>query len=560
MDNSSGLFEKTLNLDSIKNKKGFHKNCIVTDSFDLDLYDDVTGFSPKLRDTLEEGASKLKTFEDLSSDLFLSLFKHDPEMRDKSDLAFSREFNHSTLEEIQNSEEFKELRKMCKLDMLNSALGTDILNRGVLEKVDTILEESARDDPEDAENMIDLMNKMHDLEEDLREQQEEQDAQDELDSQNQEDSDNGDMGDMGDAGTTSNNQSFKGDGGQSSEHSRGNLDKEAINELAEIQEKLSQNKAYNKIKNSMGNMVSSAVGTAVEDIRELDEFVSAWGIDGSSGDSRISVDGTRKALERIRGSHQLKELTDILGRFKSIANSTLRDKTNERGHSIADVTVGDNIEKLLGTERVLLSNKKTKPLFYKKYNDKQLLQYEMENNKRKGKGPMVICLDKSGSMCGDRIDWAKAISLSLLEIAQKQKRHFHLMTFDTNIVQEWSIEKSSLEPNDIIDIGEIGTGYGTNFLVPVNRAMEVISKNEGFRKADIVFITDGDCTIPKDKTYELLEFKKKNKVRIQTIVINIGGSCSIAGVEDWSDDVKLINDISGLSDEGIVGSIFESAK
>ena len=46
-----------------------------------------------------------------------------------------------------------------------------------------------------------------------------------------------------------------------------------------------------------------------------------------------------------------------------------------------------------------------------------------------GKGPIIICLDESGSMIGERNHAAKALALALAWIARQQKRWCALIAF-----------------------------------------------------------------------------------------------------------------------------------
>src|SRR5207237_8274272 len=46
-----------------------------------------------------------------------------------------------------------------------------------------------------------------------------------------------------------------------------------------------------------------------------------------------------------------------------------------------------------------------------------------------GKGPVIVCLDESGSMSGERIHTAKALALALAWVARHQKRWCALVAY-----------------------------------------------------------------------------------------------------------------------------------
>jgi hypothetical protein len=47
-----------------------------------------------------------------------------------------------------------------------------------------------------------------------------------------------------------------------------------------------------------------------------------------------------------------------------------------------------------------------------------------------GKGPIIVCQDKSGSMDGQRDEWATAVAIAMSELATKQNRAFGVIHFE----------------------------------------------------------------------------------------------------------------------------------
>lgn len=509
-----------------------YEHAIQHREFDLELYDDVKALSQTMEATVEDGTSKLKTFSNLSEDIFMNLFKFSPQMRDQSEMLPSRNFNYNMLSELSQTPEFEKLRDMCKLNMLNSAIGTEIIHNEALGKIEVIIEEykqklkeaQAQNVPQDQlpQDIIDQINQM---------------AEKEQLASNPADTGNDPFG-----------TAFGGgQGGQA-------LDKNVAQQLANMSNSLQQNQATQQMQQDIAKAMQEATKTALDDVREMSDFIESWGLEGGDG-QRISVDSVKQALERIRNSEELKKLTKILGRFRSIAKNNLKKKSKGEAGSVKNVTCGRDLVKMLPTEKALLSDSATKPLFYKKYSEKQLLQYEVENNKRKGMGPVVVCLDISGSMSGKKLEWGKAVALALLEVALKQKRNYSLLMFNTRVSNEWEILKGEADPNTIIDIASVGCGGGTNFNKPVTRAMDIILNSKDFKKADITFITDGDCTLDREKEDDFIDIKTKKNVKVQTIVIDSGGHCTTKGVENWSDKITRVSKLADLN-ENLASEIF----
>lgn len=600
------LIQNILNLkDKIKFKAPiFHSQCIDHQSFDLELYDDLTRTSPVLEHSLHEGEEKLKTFPDLSKDIFMSLFKYNPELRQEKDMLPSRKYNYNMMKEFMETEEFEKLRDLCKLNLINSAMGTEILHNKALEKINKVIEEREKKKKNNGNNptsldSIQIMNQMvaqeqiaqRETEKQLKAQEQQQAQEQKQDSQQnakQPQNQNGQPQESPQSNQESNpipmpsmsnaedipsqdSQSdivsdFNSDDlGQGSGESDSDLDgvrmtEEAARKLAEMQEQMSNSNEMQDMKREMKQALQKAAEQAQEDVREIDNFINSWGFGGDDNPNRVSFEETRSALERLRNSEELKKLTDIIGRFRTIAKNKLRKRSKGEGLDIKDVTVGDNIKRTLPSELGLLSNSRTKRQFYKKYAEKQLLQYEVEHKKRKGMGPMIVCLDISGSMKGNKLKWGKAVALALLEISQRQKRNYALLPFENRVVHEHLIPKGTLKPDEVLDIAEIGCCGGTSFSAPVRRAMEIIEKEKDFRKGDIVFITDGDCSMYGKQEQDFLKMKKEKNIVVQTIIINMGGRCSDAGVKNWSDEIRKISKLADLS-EDLASDIFNvSAK
>lgn len=521
--------QETLGLSKLKKGQVVkYKNAVDHMEFDIEMYKDIKEMSPIFANTVDDGMGKLKTFDNLSEDIFLSLFKWNPRVRDSSEVMPSRYFNYNLLEELSQTEDFQNLRDKCRVNTLNSAIGAEIIQTEALRRVDEViaqykrnLEQSKAEGLQPPDDIIEKINNM-------------------VHEENK------------------NAQSFQEDANGTSMGAQGGMaiDKQIAQQLIEAQNQLGSSSEYKNLQDSIKQAMQEATKQALDDVKEMDEFMNSWGIE-PGGDNRISVDECKNALERIRGNKELNELTKILGQFRSIAKNNLKQKSKGEGGVLKDVKTGNDIIRMLPSEKGLLGNKTTKSLFRKKFSEKQCLQYEVENRKRKGMGPIIIAIDSSGSMGGSRISWAKAVALAILEVSSKQKRNTYIFFFDRTVKtnRTWVFEKGATKPSDIIDIAEVGASGGTNFETPVIKAMEIINKEKGFKKADITFITDGDCSISSYYEEELIKQKKAKNVKIQTIIINMGGHCSMAGVEHWSDSVRTVSSLADL-DGSLASDIF----
>ena len=273
-----------------------------------------------------------------------------------------------------------------------------------------------------------------------------------------------------------------------------------------------------------------------------------WGFDNGT-QIRVSFQEKRRAVERIRRSEKLKKLTNMIGKFRNTALKVQKRKSNSVKNSIKSVTTGGDLQRSLPSEKMQLCNPITKKNFLRKWNQNQLMQYKMISNSEKARGPIVCCIDTSGSMNGARETWSKAVAIAMLEIAHSQHRDFACILFDNNAQEPIIIAKDKLEPEKVVDIAEIFTYGGTNFEKPLKKAMEVI-ENQKFKKADILFITDGECNVNDSFLRKFNAVKDEKDFSVMSVLINTGrGSVSYGSLNKFSDKVILLSDLKDLKDD-----------
>ena len=152
---------------------------------------------------------------------------------------------------------------------------------------------------------------------------------------------------------------------------------------------------------------------------------------------------------------------------------------------------------------MLLADEVTSPLFDLKFVEGRLLCFDMagyventhenvteimtEVEEEDAMGPIIICVDTSGSMQGAPETIAKAVTLFMASRAITQKRNCFLINFST------SIEELDLS-------GQMGIGKAIHFLErsfhggtdlrpAISHAMEVM-ESENYRKSDLLILSD----------------------------------------------------------------------
>ena len=287
----------------------------------------------------------------------------------------------------------------------------------------------------------------------------------------------------------------------------------------------------------------SAEQDALRDVKETSEIIEAWGTEPGQL-MQLPAEQRLELAQKLAGKDKLKKLAGMLGRFRRMAIHSQKTKITHGLDEVHDMETGNDLEKVLPSELVYLRHPLLKKQFQRKFTEGQLLQYQLRGREKAGKGPIVCCVDSSGSMDGDNELWAKAVALALLEIAQMQKRSFGVIFFGA----EWDdleiIEIHRGEPNildKVIRIAEYYLGGGTDFEKPLNAAIELIEKTE-FKKADIVFVTDGYCGVSDEWLEEFLRRKAEKEARVHSVLVEMVQSNET--VDSFSDQVSTVMDLT----------------
>ena len=517
--------QEIMGLSNRKETLGYSYNALEHYDVDIDIYNDIVDQSPVMQQTLEEGEELLPTFKYLHQDIFLSLYKYKARVLPEVDMHISTRMNRGIISNLINTPEYISLRHTCRMDQFNAALGTEIIGR---EAIDILRE--AIEKLKDLEQKKDAMDMLMEEEEKI----------DEL------------IEDIGDIDELIEDAKRAGNGSlaaqleqerQAKEQSVATL-KAMANKIAEdCDELIEDDELVSEVSTTMGSTLTET-GKQVQEVSELCE---AWGL-GTGENCQVAFQNKKDAIERIRRSSKLHKLTDLVGKFKESAIVEQKKKAKHGAVEIKGVTTGDKIQDTLPSDRMNLCNDITKGDFYRRMSEHGLLQYSKESNKQKNKGPIIVCVDTSGSMQGDEEIWSKALTVGILEVAQMQKRDFACIIYSSHADKPIVIKKDEIAPQKIIDCAERFHNGGTSFEAPLNEALELI-KDSTFKNADIVFITDGDCYVSDNFSRKFKQIKEDKDFRTLGVLVNMGcGHVSDSSLKEFCDNITLVSDIADLND------------
>ena len=275
----------------------------------------------------------------------------------------------------------------------------------------------------------------------------------------------------------------------------------------------------NMVKNqgAIGSIVAQAAKAAAGRAEETAQALAAWGAGGGDASpEQMKLD--REIVGRVRKSPALAEVARHLGRFKEMAARARRNGyAHGRGEKYA-LELGNDLRRTLTSEYSLLAAPATIPLFLRKYQGKRLKQYRRREPVYRGCGDMIVCLDESTSAKGDA-PWGKAVALALLDAAMAGGRKFALVHFSSRSKTDLFLPGGYCT-SDVLAAAETFLGGGTDFEAPLREALRLIECG-GFESADIIFATDGECSLPDGFQEELRQKQAAHGFKVTGVLMDI---------------------------------------
>ena len=155
------------------------------------------------------------------------------------------------------------------------------------------------------------------------------------------------------------------------------------------------------------------------------------------------------------------------------------------------------------------------------------------------RGPMILCIDTSGSMQGAPENVAKAVVLEVMRVAHREQRGCLLMAFggpDEVIERELDLSRDGLQAL----LGLMGQAFdgGTDVQTPIERAIARV-RQQRWASADLLIVSDGEfgCTAATLNQLDLA--RDELGLRVQGILV---GDRETMGLLEVCDDIHWLRD------------------
>ncbi len=489
---------------------------IETDSFDRVLFEELVATSEELKNLIESGSHLLPNFRYFVLDLFASFFKYNVVFHPEDEVKRGALIGRKLIEKAVASESYKELREETILDSFKSAIATLTLGKEVIRWVKS----------EEGPSQSSLVKEweLDKAEEDYEELKEEAKTWEEMEKEKSLDE--------------SVDKSFK----EGKKKAQLELRKQE-GELKELREE--QKKRLENMEMKLQKLTKSALQQASEGVDEAESELMEWG--ASMGIPQEKPAGEKLDLAaKLLKNEKLRRLSLMVGSLKEEMLSSRRKVWSKRGTEVYDIAIGDDIGRVIPSELSFLKHQVLRRDFMRRFLEEKLLQYYLREEK--GRGPLVVCVDGSSSMDGNKEVWSKGVCLTLLDIAKRQRRKFVVIVFSSkgsplkifgsDVKEGWGMKE-----NDIIELADYFPGGGTDFEDPLDKALEFLNQSK-FKRGDIVFITDGECDVRSDWLETFLGEKKRLNFQVLSILIDLTGRESQESLRKFSDKITAISKLT----------------
>lgn len=259
-------------------------------------------------------------------------------------------------------------------------------------------------------------------------------------------------------------------------------------------------------------------------------------------------EGLTALAEMIGRHHEEEQEFHKESRAKIVVETVYNPEPAYKGE-IAGLRLSDSLLDALPSELALYNNLSTRQIFKMKYAQKQLLSYSYTRNIEykktheeleevevgetiEHKGPMIICVDTSGSMHGTPERVAKTVAFALAQKSLEEERGCYLISFSTGIE---TMDLSSFNSIDgitnLIKFLRMSFNGGTDANPALNYSVKLLEEKE-WKNADVLMISDFVMGTLDFELEEKIKVQQKKKCRFFSLAVTSGGNNAVISTFD----------------------------
>lgn len=268
---------------------------------------------------------------------------------------------------------------------------------------------------------------------------------------------------------------------------------------------------------------------------EKDEFLQAWGLMGGLWNT-IDFERIRKIVriqkdypEIIRVANKMGRIADDDGKQQmQVAEGDVYKLDHSSKCDIQGISVGNDLNALLPIELAHCADEDLEDLFTYKFLTSKLQTFryksevmqparKLEVKPIRPKGPMIVCLDTSGSMVGKPEKIAHSLLVKLVEIADRQKRDCFLIAFSVSI-HPIDIRRERARLLEFFSKTACGDTDATRMLEATFR---LLGSRREYMNADVLWVSDFKIPLSVLPLMEKMQDYRKQGTRFYGMQIGI---------------------------------------
>jgi uncharacterized protein with von Willebrand factor type A (vWA) domain len=164
--------------------------------------------------------------------------------------------------------------------------------------------------------------------------------------------------------------------------------------------------------------------------------------------------------------------------------------------------------------------------------------------KKQDRGPIIVCLDTSGSMQGAPETVAKAVTLEAVRIATAERRECFLYAFSgpTQVAEfDLSVKKGGVQA--LLEFLGCSFHGGTDVAEPIARAIKRVETAK-WSRADAIIVSDGEFPVPSATSDAVASARKSLYLRVHGLLIGAGHSAAMTAL---CDPIHVFKDWNALA-------------
>ena len=267
----------------------------------------------------------------------------------------------------------------------------------------------------------------------------------------------------------------------------------------------------------------------------------------------------QRAAQRLADLPALSQLIRQLGRTHRSSDAELSPTANPQAHSpsraplrplqtvllgapgeITGIAPSAHIERMLPSEAVMLRHPVLRKLWRARYAEGRLLSWQTQalltdwrvdpqhrspptrtdaQPSRSDRGPIILCLDTSGSMQGAPERIAKAVVIAALQAAHAEHRACRLIAFGgPGELIEHDLHEGDAGLQTLLGVMAQSFDGGTDVQTPIERAIATVHEAK-WRQADLLIVSDGEFGCVPQTLARLDEARQALGLRVHGILV-----------------------------------------